>query len=100
MLTYNSMRSFTGKTESGYKFKTPQMKMRVIERVFPPPGLDLKIPADLTAEKFCKQIGGDCHEYYDKFENINEIFTLDSVYYIQFLLLIQKAMKHKGVPTH
>ena len=36
-----SVRSFTGKTESGFKFKTPKMRMRVVQPVFPPPGLNL-----------------------------------------------------------
>jgi hypothetical protein len=43
--------------------------------VFPPPGLNLKIPEGLTAEQYCKQIGGDCSEYADKFETIEELFT-------------------------
>ena len=61
---------FTGKTESGFKFKTPKLRMRVV-RPIPPPGLDLKIPSGLTPDLFCKQIGGDCHEISDKFENID-----------------------------
>jgi len=80
-------RPFTGKTESGFKFKTPKMRMRVVRPIFPPPGLDLKIPEGLTHEQFCRQIGGDCAEYADKFENIEEMFKLDS-----------KEMKAKGVP--
>ena len=43
---------FTGKTESGHKFKTPKMRLRVVHRV-PAPGLKLKIPAGMTPEKFC-----------------------------------------------
>ncbi len=65
---------FTGKTESGHKYKTPKLRMRVL-RPIAPPGLDLKVPKDLTPEKFCRQIGGDCEEIADKFESINEIFT-------------------------
>ena len=41
---YSPLRYFTGKTESGFKFKTPKMRMRVVNPVSPPPGLDLKIP--------------------------------------------------------
>ena len=37
----------------------------------PAPGLNLKIPEDLTPETFCKQIGGDCDEISDKFETID-----------------------------
>ena len=82
------LRCFTGKTESGFKFKTPKMRMRVVNPIFPPPGLNLQIPEGLTPEKFCKQIGGDCSEYSDKFETIEEVFNLDS-----------KEMKVKGIPT-
>ena len=87
-LFLTAMRSFTGKTESGFKFKTPKMRMHVVRPIFPPPGLNLQIPEGLTPEKFCKQIGGDCAEYADKFETIEEVFNLDS-----------KEMKEKGVPT-
>lgn len=78
-LLQQAVRSFTGKTESGFKFKTPKMRMRVVNPVFPPPGLNLQVPADMTPEKFCKQIGGDCAEYADKFESIDEVFNFDSV---------------------
>ena len=64
------------------------MRMRVVRPVFPPPGLNLQIPEALTPETFCKQIGGDCAEYADKFETIGEVFNLDS-----------KELKAKGVPT-
>jgi hypothetical protein len=78
---------FTGKTESGFKFKTPKLRMRVV-RPISPPGLDLKPPADLTPEKFCRQIGGDCEEIADKFENINEIFSENTL-----------KMRVRGVPV-
>lgn len=67
MLTPVQSMFFTGKTESGFKFKTPKMRMRVV-RPITPPGLDLKVPDGLTAEKFCLQIGGDCEDIADKFE--------------------------------
>jgi len=70
-------RGFTGKTESGFKFKTPKMRMRVVRPVYPPPGLNLQIPEGMTPEVFCKQIGGDCAEYADKFESIDEIFNFN-----------------------
>ena len=53
--------------------------MRVVHPIFPPPGLNLEIPKDLTPDTFCRQIGGDCYEYADKFENIDQVFTFDSV---------------------
>ena len=40
----NAIKSFTGKTETGYKFKTPDLKMRNIKPI-PPPGLNLEIPS-------------------------------------------------------
>ena len=72
---------FTGKTESGFKYKTPKLRMRVV-RPIAPPGLNLTIPANMTPEKFCKQIGGDCDEYGDKFETMDEIFNLTSVSFV------------------
>ena len=68
-----------GKTESGYKYKTPKLRMRCIQPIYPPPGLNLQIPQTLTPEKYLKQIGGDCGEYADKFENINQIFNFTTV---------------------
>ena len=47
-------------------------KVRPIE----PPGLNLQIPEHLNPEMFCKQIGGDCDDYADKFETMDEIFSL------------------------
>ena len=81
------MRTFTGKTESGHKWKTPTLKLRKVKRI-PPPGLDLKIPDGLDPETFCRQIGGDCDDISDKFETIDEIFTLTTY-----------QMKERGVPT-
>lgn len=52
--------------------------MRKVNRV-PAPGDDLKIPDNLDPETFCKQIGGDCDDIADKFESIDEVFTLDTV---------------------
>lgn len=80
---------FRGKTESIYKYTTPKMKMKATRPVFPPPGLNLVIPQDLTPENFCRQIGADCYEYAEKFETINEVFKMTSV-----------EMKEAGVPHH
>ena len=62
--------------------------MRCVRPIYPAPGLNLKIPKELDANTFCRQIGGDCEEYADKFEHIDEIFNLTSL-----------QMKEKGVPT-
>ena len=87
-LIFQSMRMFTGKTESGFKFKTPKMRMKSITPVFPPPGLSLRPPKDLDPVTFCRQIGGDCEEYADKFETTDEFFDLSS-----------REMRERGVPT-
>ena len=70
---------FTGKTETGFKFTTPKLKMRSITPVHPAPGYNLKLP-DWTTQKFCEKIGGDCHDIADKFEGLQEMFDADSVY--------------------
>ena len=42
MNMYNmNIRFFTGKSESGHKFKTPKMKMRCVVPILPAPGLNL-----------------------------------------------------------
>ena len=65
------------------------MRMRRVNRV-PAPGLDLKIPKDLTPEIFCRMIGGDCEEVAEKFEDdINAVFTENSM-----------QMKRREVPVH
>ena len=87
MLTSMPQRYFTGKTEDGYKWRTPKLRLRKVKRI-PAPGLNLKIPADLDAETFLRQIGGDCDDIADKFESIDEIFT-ESTYH----------MKKRGVPV-
>ncbi len=51
--------------------------MRVV-RPITPPGLDLRVPLDLTPEKFLMQIGGDCDEIADKFETIQQVFSENS----------------------
>lgn len=48
------MRQFTGKTESGHKFKTAKLRMNSVTPIYPSPGHDLEIPKDLTVEDFCK----------------------------------------------
>ena len=81
--------NFTGPTETGHKFTTPYMKMRSVKPVYPPPGLDLKVPSDWTHEKFLEKIGGDCMNVSSNFESLNEIFNNSySEYY-----------KEKGVPV-
>ena len=37
-------KNFTGKTETGWKFTTPLMKMKSCKLTIPPPGDDLVIP--------------------------------------------------------
>ena len=85
---YTSMR-FIGKTENGHKYRTPKMRMKTVRPIYPPPGFSLKPPADLTPTDFCRQIGGDCEEYADKFETTDEIFKLTS-----------RQMRERDVPVH
>lgn len=37
--------NFTGKTETGWKFTTPTLKMKSITPIYPPPGMNLEIPS-------------------------------------------------------
>ena len=68
-----AFRTFTGKTESGFKWRTPKLRMRKVRRIAPP-GLELEIPEDLTPENYLRSIGGDCEDFADKFEKIDELF--------------------------
>ena len=81
-------RLFTGKTESGYKYLTPKLRMKNVRPVYPPPGLSLRAPEELDVETFMRQIGGDCEEYAEKFETMEEVLTATS-----------NNIKHRGVPT-
>ena len=47
------LRCFTGKTEDGFKYRTPKLRLRAVKRI-PPPGDNLKIPDDLDADTFCR----------------------------------------------
>lgn len=38
--------TFTGKTETGFKFTTPKMKMKSVKPIYPPPGENLEIPGN------------------------------------------------------
>jgi hypothetical protein len=94
LLKFNSIqvKFFTGKTETGWKYTTPTMRMKSIKPIYPPPGENLVIPSkkfkinflDWSPKIFCERIGGDCHEVADKFENIKEIFTSSSVNIFKF----------------
>lgn len=46
-LKFNStpVKFFTGKTETGWKFTTPTMRMKSIKPIYPPPGDNLVIPS-------------------------------------------------------
>jgi hypothetical protein len=39
---------FTGKTQTGWKFTTPLMKMKSINPIFPAPGFNLEIPSKIV----------------------------------------------------
>jgi hypothetical protein len=42
---YNPIKFFTGKTETGWKFTTPTLRMKTVKPIFPPPGDNLEIPS-------------------------------------------------------
>jgi hypothetical protein len=42
---FNIVKYFTGKTETGFKFTTPKMRMKSVKPIFPPPGENLQIPS-------------------------------------------------------
>lgn len=43
----NTVRTFTGKTETGWKFTTPTLRMKSVKPIIPPPGYNLQIPSIL-----------------------------------------------------
>lgn len=74
--------------------KQPKMRLRSIVPIFPPPGLNLKLPGiqyknelflilkyiiEWTPETFLWKIGNNCKEHADKFENLGEIFSSNRV---------------------
>ena len=42
-----SIKFFTGKTETGFKFTTPKLRMKSVKPIMPPPGDNLEIPSKL-----------------------------------------------------
>ena len=78
MMLVPFQRMYKGKEEDGFKYRTPKMRLRCVKPIAPP-GLGLKMPEGWTAEKFCKKIGGDCDEHFDKFEKDEEVITLTTV---------------------
>ena len=85
--TFMAMRAFTGKTETGHRYTTPYLKRIRCMPVYPPPGLNLKLP-DWTPEEYLYKIGGDTYEHADKFETLEEVFTATS-----------REMKAKEIPV-
>ena len=81
-----SLRTFAVAKKKEHKFSTAKLKMLVVKPIYPPPGMNLEIPK-WTKEDFLLRIGGDCHDCADKFETLDEIFTMNS-----------RQMRAKGVP--
>ena len=52
-LVFSHLR-FYGKTESEHKYKTAKLRMKTVRPVFPAPGLNLRLPNDLTPNDFCR----------------------------------------------
>jgi len=65
----------------------PKLKLRTVQPVYPPPGLNLQIP-EWKHEDFLMRIGGGCSDYADKFESLNQVFELN-----------RDQLKEKGVPA-
>lgn len=87
-------KSFTGPTETGYKFTTPLMRMKNIKPIFPPPGLNLNIPPDWTTKKFFEKIGGDCYSFSENFPSVKEIFDNSNTVYLKKKELPIKQRKY------
>ena len=64
--------------------------MKTVRPIYPPPGMNLKLPDNLDVNTFFRQIGGDCEEYADKFEEggLQHVFRARSI-----------EMKQMGIPT-
>lgn len=88
-LFYLKKYNFTGKTETGWKFTTPTLKMISIKPIYPPPGNNLKAPENWTVKKFFEKLGGDLHEHNSKFETIKELLDNSNTEYLN----------KKGLPT-
>ena len=43
----NIVKHFTGKTETGFKFTTPKLRMKSVKPIYPPPGENLEIPSNI-----------------------------------------------------
>ncbi len=42
---FKCIKNFTGKTETGFKFTTPKLRMKSVKPIYPPPGYNLEIPS-------------------------------------------------------
>jgi hypothetical protein len=71
------------------------MRRRTIAPIFPPPGLDLKVP-DWKVDKFMLRIGNGCSEYADKFETLDELFKADKVGGVRAFAILLVANEEKG----
>ena len=72
-----SARFFKVKSVKRHKFKTPKILRIMCKPIYPPPGLDLEYP-EWTPTEYLRRIGGDCEDYGDKFETMDQLFSLDS----------------------
>lgn len=84
---------FTGKTETGWKFTTPTLKMISCKPV-PPPGFNITIPEGWDVKKFFEKLGGDLFEHADKFESLKEIFDNSNSKYYALKELPTKQRKY------
>jgi len=45
----NAIKNFTGKTETGFRFSVPKMRMKKVKPIYPPPGMDLALPSKFSS---------------------------------------------------
>jgi len=72
---------------SKYQPTDANMNKRVVYKIFPPPGLDLKLPSSRdeltlgwTPQQFFKKIGYGTTEYADRFKTLDEVFVATRVF--------------------
>lgn len=82
-----SMKSFTGMTETGWRYTTPLLRMKTCKPVFPAPGYSLELP-QWDVKTFFERLGGDLMDHADKFESVKEVFESDNT----------ESLNSKGVP--
>lgn len=91
---FNIMKcNFTGKTETGWKYTTPLIKM-INCKPIKPPGFDLEAPDNWDVKKFFYKLGGDLYEHDTKFNSIDEILKNSNTEFLKKKELPCKQRKY------